>query len=165
MSIYWYPGKYFEYNIAICSRASNLRITLQLISHSALSWIIFVGKYIHSANLKHSENKASRAQILLADFEPITIFIHCFLSLQTLDVLLFLYIAGCVEAFKWIWGFDYCGLQKKNKLKERHVEDGGIGGGGGGRNNEAFIPECALKMVQVKDPAIWEQGLLPLLRT
>ena len=65
-------------------------------------------------------------------------------------------------------------FKRKNKLKERHVEDGGIGGGGGsielsggggGRNNEAFIPECALKMVQVKNPAIWEQGLLPLLRT
>ena len=59
-------------------------------------------------------------------------------------------------------------------MKERHVQDGGIGGGGGsielsggggGRNNEAFIPECALNMVQVKDPAIWEQGLLPLRRT
>ena len=79
MSIYWYPGQYFEYNIAICSRASNLRITLQLISHYALSWIIFLGKYIHSANLKHSENKTSRAQFLLADFETDNYFYSLFL--------------------------------------------------------------------------------------
>ena len=45
----------------------------------ALSWIIFVGKYIHSANLKHSENKASRAQFLLADFETDNYFYSLFL--------------------------------------------------------------------------------------
>ena len=32
--------------------------------------------------------------------KPITIFIHCLLSMQTLDIYNFLYIAGCFEAFK-----------------------------------------------------------------
>ena len=63
----------------------------------------------------------------------------------------FLYIAGCVEAFKWIWGFDYCGLQKKNKLKERHVEDGGIGGGGGSIELSGGIEEVHEETGRVLD--------------
>ena len=51
--------------------------------------------------------------------------------MQTLDVLLFIYSQVVLKHLNEFGASIIVDFKRKNKLKERHVEDGGIGGGGG----------------------------------
>ena len=113
-----------------------------------------MGKYIHSANLKHSENKASRAQFLLADFETDNYFYSLFLVFANFGCFTISFTSQVVLKHLNEFGASiifYCGLQKKNKLKERHVEDGGIGDGGGSIELSGGIEEVHEETGRVLD--------------